>query len=63
MTLRKMLIRTGHRRNQLAASTVDLKRTRLCFAAEQINDRVRVPNLFLKALGLEVKHRVCVEVA
>ena len=38
-----------------------LKRTRLCFAADQINDCVRVPNLFLEALGLEVKHRVCVE--
>ena len=63
MALRKMLIRTGHRRNQLAASTEDLKRTRLCFAADQINDSVRVPNLFLKALGPVVNHRVCAEVA
>ena len=61
--LRKMLIRTGHRRNQLAASTEDLKRTLLCFAADQINDSVRIPNLFLKALGPVVNHRVCAEVA
>ena len=63
MALRKMLIRTGHRRNQLAASTEDLKRTLLCFAADQVNDSVRIPNLFLKALGLEVNHCVCAEVA
>jgi hypothetical protein len=63
MALRKMLIRAGHRRNQLAASTEDLKRTLLCFAADQINDSVRIPNLFLKALGLEVNHCVCAEVA
>jgi antitoxin component of MazEF toxin-antitoxin module len=35
----------------------------LCFAADQINDSVCIPNLFLKALGLEVNHSVCVEVA
>ena len=63
MALRKILIRKGHSRNQLAASTEDLKRTLLCFAADQINDSVRIPNLFLKALGLEVNHRVCAEVA
>ena len=63
MALRKMLIRMGDRRNQLAASTQDLKRTLLCFAADQINDSVRIPNLFLKALGPVVDHRVCAEVA
>ena len=63
MAFRKMLIRTGHRRNQLAASTKDLKRTGLCFAADQINDSVRIPNFFLKALGPVVNHRVCAEVA
>jgi len=63
MALRKMLIRGGHRRNQLAASAEDLKRTLLCFAADQINDSVRIPNLFLKALGPVVNHGVCAEVA
>src|SRR5262245_11820653 len=63
MALREMLIRTGHRRNQLAASTEDLKRTLLCFAADQINDSVRIPNLVLKTLAAEVNHRVCAEVA
>ena len=63
MALRKMLIRTGHRRNQLAASTKDLKRTPLCFAADQINDSLHLRNLLLKALGPEVNHCVCAEVA
>src|SRR5690349_15521512 len=58
MALRKMLIRLGHRRNQLAASTQHLKRTPLRFTADQINDSVRIPNFFLKALGLVVKHGV-----
>ena len=35
----------------------------LCFAADQINDSVCIPNLFLKALRLEVNHSVCAEVA
>jgi hypothetical protein len=43
MALRKMLIGWGHRRNQLAASTEDLKRTLLRFTADQINDSVRIP--------------------
>ncbi len=47
MALRKMLIRTGHSRNQPAASAEDLKRTRLCFAADQINGCVRIPTLVL----------------
>ena len=63
MAFCKILIRTGHRRNQLAASTKDLKRAALCFAADQINDSVGIPNLFLKALGPVVNHRVCAEVA
>jgi hypothetical protein len=42
MALRKMLIRRGHRGNQLAASTEDLERTRLCFATDDINDGVRI---------------------
>jgi hypothetical protein len=63
MAFCKMLIRTGHRRNQPAASTKDLERTALCFAADQINDSVRVPDFFLKALGPVVNHRVCAEVA
>ena len=58
MAFCKMLIRTGHRRNQLAASTKDLKRTVLCFAADQINDSVRVVNFFLEALHPVVDHRV-----
>ena len=33
------------------------------FAADQINDSVRVPDFFLKALGPVVNHRVCAEVA
>ena len=57
MALRKMLIRWGHRRNQLAASTEDLKRTLLRFTADQINDSVRFPNFFLKALGYSCGHQ------
>ena len=63
MAFCKMLIRTGHRRNQLAASTKDLERAGLCFAADQIYDSVRVPDFFLKALGPVVNHSVCAEVA
>ena len=63
MAFCKILIRAGHCRNQLAASTKDLERAVLCFAADQINDSVRVPNFFLKALGPVVNHRVCAEVA
>ena len=57
-----MLIGTGRRRNQLAASAEDLKRTLLCVAADQTNDSVRIPNLFLTALGAEVNHGVGAEV-
>src|SRR5262245_53864475 len=61
MVLSKMLIRIGNSGDQLAAPTKDLKRTLLCFAADQINDSVRVPNFFLKALGPVVNHRVCAQ--
>src|SRR3954465_422956 len=63
MALRKMLIRTGHRRNQLAALAENLKRTLLGFATDQINDRVGIPHRFLKVLGPEVNHSVCAEIA
>src|SRR4051794_37976971 len=63
MVLRKMLIRTGYRRNQLAAATKDLKRALLCFAADQIDDSVRILSFFLEALGPVVDHCVCAEVA
>ena len=33
----------------------------MCFAAHQINDRVRIPSLILKALGAVVNHYVCAE--
>jgi hypothetical protein len=52
----------GHRGDQLAASTEDLKRTSLDLAADEINDSVRIPNLFLKALSMEVIHFVCAKV-
>src|SRR4051794_31311616 len=63
VALRKMLIRIGYRRNQLAASTEDLKRTLLCLAAHQIDDSVRIPNLLLEALCPVVNRGVCAEVA
>jgi hypothetical protein len=58
-----LLIRTGHCRNQFAASTKNLERALLCFAADQIDDSVRVANLFLKALGSVVHNGLCAEVA
>ena len=63
MAFREMLIRTGHRRDQLASSTENLKRSPLCFATDQIKDSVCIPNLFLKPLGPEVNHRICAEAA
>ena len=63
MGLRKMLIRTRYGRNQLTTSTENLKRTLLRLATNQINDSVHSANRFLKALGLEVDHRACAELA
>src|SRR4051794_19807248 len=63
MTQRKILVRMRYRRNQLAASSEDLKRTLLRFAANQINDGVRSPTRLFKALGLKVDDCVCPEFA
>ena len=64
----KMLIRRGHRRNELAAWTEDLKRPLLCFATDQIDHSIRISNLILKAprvvidddVGAEVFQKGCV---
>lgn len=59
----EMLIRTGHCRNQLAASAENLKRTLLCIATDQIDDGVHLANRFLEALSLEIDHGAGAEVA
>src|SRR5690349_15575729 len=53
MTLGKVLIRCGDRRDQLATSPKDLERTLLGFTTDQIDDRVHISNFFLEALGAE----------
>src|SRR5262245_30212130 len=58
MALREALIRKRHRRDQLAAPTQRLKRTLLCFAADQIDDGIDVSNQFLEALCPKVDDRV-----
>lgn len=60
---RKMLIRSGHRRNQPTASPEYLKRTRLRVAADQIDHCVSVVDFVLEALGLVVNHSLGAKLA
>src|SRR5579883_3267669 len=63
VALCKILIRVGNRGDQLAAAAENLERTVLCFAADQIDDGVRLANLLLKPLSAIVDHGMCAEVA
>ena len=62
MAPRKVLIGRRHRRDQPATPTQDAKRTLLRFAANQINDGIRVANLLLETLRAVVDDRVCAEI-
>src|SRR3569833_2171879 len=61
--LRGLLIRARHGRNQLAASTKNLERAVLRFAADQIDDGVRVADLFVETLRAIIDCNLCAEVA
>ena len=63
MPLRETLIRLGDRRNQLAASTQDLERALLCFAANEIDHSVGTPDTVLEPPGPVVDDRVRAELA
>ena len=64
MPLRKILVRLGDRRNQLAASAQDLERALLRVAADEIDHSVGIPDTVLEPLGPVVDRlRVGAEVA